>query len=385
LFDDPKPALGNHHHLHAKPRHEKVSYLQATFLVSALILLVSQICSGSSDGLVIVFVSIVLEAIPFMMLGSVVGGLIEVFVNRDRLATMLSHNSWLTVFMAAGAGIVFPVCECAIVPVVRRLIGKGLPLGAAVAYLLGGPIVNPIVAASTALAYLDDLRMVVFRLTFGYIIAVTIGLLMGRKFSLSEAIKDNIEGSDMNALVCGCKEHSHDHCNPSEPFNMTQAGSIMRQHSGVAGIESKDDTAETNDWIDKMGSALTHAMEDFLAVAHYLVIGAFIAALAQTHIDRASFLSLSGEPVLAVLLMMALAVMLNLCSEADAFIASSFRGLTPFSAQLSFMLTGPMLDIKLLLMYQNVFSRNTIIFLASHVLLAVLIVTLGLEVLNGIL
>jgi hypothetical protein len=146
LFDDPKSALGKHHHLHAKPKHEKVAYLQATFLVSALILLVSQICSGSSDGLVIVFVSIVLEAIPFMMLGSVVGGLIEVFVNRERLATMLSHNSWSTVFIAAGAGIVFPVCECAIVPVVRRLIGKGLPLGAAVAYLLGGPIVNPIVA-----------------------------------------------------------------------------------------------------------------------------------------------------------------------------------------------------------------------------------------------
>jgi uncharacterized membrane protein YraQ (UPF0718 family) len=93
-------------------------------------------------------------------------------------------------------------------------------------------------------------------------------------------------------------------------------------------------------------------MDVFLAVGHYLVIGAFIAALAQTHIDRSSFLSLTAAPVLSSVLMMALAILLNLCSEADAFIAASFRGLMPIPAQMAFLLTGPMLDLKLLLMYQ---------------------------------
>jgi uncharacterized membrane protein YraQ (UPF0718 family) len=84
-------------------------------------------------------------------------------------------------------------------------------------------------------------------------------------------------------------------------------------------------------WIDKAGAAFTHAMDDFLAVGHYLVIGAFIAALAQTYIDRSSFLSLTAAPVLSVVLMMALAILLNLCSEADAFIAASFQGLDAHS------------------------------------------------------
>jgi hypothetical protein len=84
--------------------------------------------SGALNSLAIVFVSIVLEAIPFMLFGSLVGGFIEAFVSRERMATFLPKKGWLTVCIAAGAGIVFPVCECAVVPVVRRLIGKGLPV-----------------------------------------------------------------------------------------------------------------------------------------------------------------------------------------------------------------------------------------------------------------
>lgn len=110
------------------------------------------ILAGDNPGVqafALVFVSIVLEALPFMLIGSCVGGLIEVFVNRDKLTALLPRSPWAVTCMAAALGLVFPVCECAVVPVVRRLARKGLPLSAAVAYLLGGPIVNPIVGAST--------------------------------------------------------------------------------------------------------------------------------------------------------------------------------------------------------------------------------------------
>lgn len=136
-------------------------------------------------------------------------------------------------------------------------------------------------------------------------------------------------------------------------------------------------------WIDKTGTAFTHAMDDFLAVSHYLVIGAFTAALAQTYVDRSSFLSLSSTPILSVVLMMALAILLNLCSEADAFIAASFRGLMPAHAQMASMLTGPMFDLKPLLMYQSVFRRRAIVVLSSLILAAVLVVAVGLGVLTG--
>ncbi|MGD8844709.1 MAG: permease [Desulfobacteraceae bacterium] len=363
-----------------------IDYLPALFLAAAIVFLPLGSESSSLNSLAIVFVSIVLEAIPFMMIGSLVGGFIEAFVSRERMATLLPRKGWLTVCIAAGAGLVFPVCECAVVPVVRRLTGKGLPFSAAIAYLLGGPIVNPIVAASTALAYTFDWRIVVLRLSLGYGIAVAIGLLMGRLFTSVEAIKNSGAEFKNNALSCGCHpislEHTHHETRSekSQPFPVitNPAGNSMDCGCGCSHPVS-------DGWVDKAGAAFSHAMDDFLAVGHYLVIGAFIAALAQTYIDRSSFLSLTAAPVLSVVLMMALAILLNLCSEADAFIAASFRGLMPIPAQMAFLLTGPMFDLKLLLMYQNVFTRRAIVVLASLILAAVLVIAVGLEMLNGVL
>ena len=196
---------------HSGPKQGKVEYLPAIFLVAALVFLPTGPKSGSLNTLAIVFVSIILEAIPFMLVGSLVGGFIKAFVSRERMAALLPQKRWLAVCAAAGAGILFPVCECAVVPVVRRLVGKGLPLSAAVAYLLGGPIVNPIVGASTALAYAFNWRIVVLRLSLGYGIAVAIGLLMGRLFTNAEAIKDNGTACSSDALSCGCNHDFLEH------------------------------------------------------------------------------------------------------------------------------------------------------------------------------
>ena len=357
-------------------------YLPALFLAAAIAFLPLDSGSGSLNSLAIVFVSIVLEAIPFMLIGSLVGGFIEAFISRERMAILLPRKGWQTVCLAAAAGLVFPVCECAVVPVVRRLTGKGLPFSAAIAYLLGGPIVNPIVAASTALAYAFDWRIVVLRLSLGYCIAVAIGLTMGRLFTSAEALKDNGVAFKNNALSCGC----HHHADGEASFKAAQGFPVITNQAGNAtdcGCGCSHPVSD--DWVDKAERAFTHAMDDFLAVGHYLIIGAFIAGMAQTYIDRSSFLSLTATPVLSAVLMMALAILLNLCSEADAFIAASFRGLMPIPAQMAFLLTGPMFDLKLLLMYQNVFTRKVIVVLASLVLAAVLAIAVGLEMLYGVL
>lgn len=125
--------------------------------------------------------------------------------------------------------------------------------------------------------------------------------------------------------------------------------------------------------------ALQHASDDFLAVAHYLVIGAAIAALAQTMLERRAVLEFAALPVLPSLAMMFLAILLNLCSEADAFIAASFRGLLPLPSQMAFMLIGPMFDLKLLLMYRTLFTRRAILLLATSILVAVILVSVVLE------
>ena len=302
----------------------------------------------------LVFGSIVLEALPFMLVGSLIGGLIEVFLSREKLTAHLPRHPLALTCVASALGLVFPICECAVVPVVRRLTRKGLPLSAAVAYLLGGPIVNPIVGASTFLAYAGDWRILALRLGTGYAIAVGVGWLMGRLFTHRPALLEeghrHIHGSG-----CGCG-HSHE----PAPSDCT----CGHDHSHA-------DTHAKRSHFARWGAALRHASDDFSAVAHYLILGAAIAAFAQTMVERRAVLELATIPFLPAAAMMTLAILLNLCSEADAFIGASFRGLVPLHAQMAFLLTGPMFDLKLVLMYRTLFTRRAIVTLSILILLAV--------------
>ncbi len=295
-------------------------------------------CMENANSFALIFVSIVLEAIPFMLLGSLVGGCIEVWVSHERLAAILPRQKWLATGLAACAGICFPVCECAVVPVVRRLVNKGLPTSAAIAYLLGGPVINPIVAASTVMAYAGDLTMPFLRLGISFILSVVIGLVMGRIFPDRKAIDTH--------------EHPHIH--------------TCSCCSDVAETSHDQET-----FIDKTVRGISHAREDFLGVGHYLIIGAFMAAIAHTTIDRSAMIAFSRTPFASILIMMAMAIALNLCSEADAFIAASFQGILPMNAQLAFLLTGPMFDLKLLLMYRTLFTPRAILVFSTIILSAI--------------
>jgi uncharacterized membrane protein YraQ (UPF0718 family) len=201
------------------------------------------------------FLAIMVEALPFMLIGSLAGGIIEVFVPVTQVDRIFRSRRFLAVFMAGGMGILFPVCECAIVPVVRRLLGKGIPFNAAITFLLAGPIVNGIVAVSTAIAYRYQWSFVAVRLGLGYAIAVGIGLFLGLFFNR----KNGLLPARMALTTCGC---GHDHGNDNQPLF------IRLRHS------------------------LEHASDDFFDVGRYLVIGAFIAALMRSAIDMNTFLSL---------------------------------------------------------------------------------------------
>lgn len=293
----------------------------------------------------IIFSSIVLEAFPFMLIGALIGGLIEVFISRDTLINFLPKNRFLSIVLAGLLGIIFPVCECAIVPVVRRLLGKGMPLGAAVAFLLGGPIVNPLVFASTLVAYSFSWDVAFLRLFAGYGIAIIVGLLIDGLFTRQQALAEN-----QNQPDCSCG-HDHHHID-----------------------------AEQTSLKNRFTAALSHGAQDFYDICKFLIIGAFIAAALQTFVPRQALVAVMTNPFSAIFLMMTLAVMLNLCSEADAFICASFQPLgIPLSAQLSFMVLGPMLDIKLILMYLTVFSKKMIIALTLLTLFTVGATMLMLE------
>jgi uncharacterized membrane protein YraQ (UPF0718 family) len=245
-----------------------------------------------------------------------------------------------------------------------------------VAYLLGGPIVNPIVAASTTMAYGLDWRVAAVRIALGYGIAVVVGLLVGRLFPRNEMLLPEYPIHEVGH-TCGCGSHGG--------ILQPGLGPILPDHGKDSGIcDCGCLQAAPERWTGRVWAALRHAGNDFLAVGHYLVIGAFIAALAQTYIDRSAFMGLAETPGLSVGFMILLAILLNLCSEADAFIAASFRGLIPFPAQMAFMLTGPIFDIKLLLMYRSLFKPRVIVVLAALILASVLIVSLCFEWLGGL-
>lgn len=319
------------------------------FLVLAMLLLLlgqTPAWNGLVANIAINFLAIMVEAMPFMLVGSCVGGLIEVFVPVAWVERVIRRHRFRAVFLAGAMGLLLPVCECAIVPVIRRLLGKGVPLAAALTLLIAGPIVNSIVAVSTIIAYGYDWLVAAVRLGCGYGIAVTVGLLLGRWFNRENGLLPEWSGAVTTS--CGHQGCSH--------------------------------TMESS-WLTKGRHALEHACDDFLSVGGYLVIGAFLAALIRSVVPMAAFTHLLETPWQAIVIMMAMAVLLNLCSEADAFIAASFRGILPASAQMAFMVLGPMLDIKLLLMYVSVFRKRLIVALAITIPVMVLLTMLGLQTL----
>jgi hypothetical protein len=280
------------------------------------------------------FISIVIEALPFVLLGALVGGVIEVYISPERLSRFFPRRRLPAILTAGLLGIAIPLCECAIIPGTRRLVKKGLPFSAALAYLLAGPIGNPIVAASTAVAYLNDWIVVAARMGGGYIIAVLVALLFARLLPGQKALRPAFVESQDDNDECGCGDDTCVTTNSS-------------QGSG------------------RIVSALRVATEDSLRVGQYLILGAIVAALSQTLLQRQSLLDLGNTEPAAIGVMMTMAVLLNLCSEADAFVAASFRGVLPQAAQLAFMLLGPMLDLKLAGMYLSFVRKRAFLLIAT--------------------
>ena len=196
------------------------------------------------------------------------------------------------------------------------------------------------------------------RLGLGYAVAVTAALVLNRLFPGKSALHDGLEHIAPQPCSCGCEA-------PLQHFSQV-TNAVVRPS-----------------FASRLGQALRHGTADFLGVAQYLIVGAFVAAVAQAFVDRSLLLGLASLPSLSILAMTALAVALNLCSESDAFIAASFSGLMPPAAQMAFMLTGPMFDLKLLLMYQAVFRKRVIAVLAGLVLLLTVGASMSLLVLEG--
>jgi len=271
------------------------------------------------------YLSVLLEGMPFLLFGTLLSGLIDQFLPARMMTRFLPRNAFLGICASGLMGIVFPMCECGIVPVIRRLIGKGLPASSAIAYMLAAPIVNPIVAASTFAAFRGQaaVEFTVLRLVLGFVVAVIGGLAV---------------------------------------HNLS-VGTVLRP-SVLASVAPREDAAPPDGGLwSRLGAAMDAGVKDFLDVAFYFLIGAGVATVFSTAVNQEILLPLAANKWLAVSSMMGLAAILSLCSTSDAFIAATFVAF-PGVAKLAFLVFGPMMDLKLLFIYSAVFNKRFVIGLA---------------------
>ncbi len=272
-----------------------------------------------------IFLGIFIEAAAFLLLGVLMSAVIQVFVTPDMLERWIPQNRVGATFMGVFLGLVFPVCECGSVPAARRLIIKGAPIPLGVAFLLAAPVINPVVFASTWVAFDGDPLIVWGRIGLTILIAAVVALIFSfhpdAASFLTTAIAENM------TLACTV-----------EPVANTKPVPFKA----------------------RLRSMVTHSSSEVFEMGQFVVLGAFLAALAQTIVPQDILLAIGSNPVSSVIVMMTLAVVLSICSTVDAFVALGFANTFGAGSILAFLVFGPMIDIKAVLLFTTTFKQRAV-------------------------
>jgi uncharacterized membrane protein YraQ (UPF0718 family) len=307
---------------------------------------------GQIQSFLNVFISIVWEAMPFIVLGAVIAGILEELLPQRWVTKFLPKSAFPAVVIGGLLGLVFPMCECGIVVVMRRLLRKGLPLSCCIAYMLAGPILNVVVLFSTYVAFKGHKMfpteevgtlgpwMVLMRAGMGFVVAVTTGMIVHWWTKGSTALL--VDSAAPKAIPLGMAE-TEEANGPKKP------------------------------WSQRISNISATALHDFMDIMMFLIIGAMLAAIVKLNITQETVATFSKDyPYFAIPATMFLAIIMCLCSEADAFVAASFTEAS-VSSKLAFLVIGPMLDLKLLLMYTRVFKPKLIGIIVTCTVTQVLI------------
>jgi uncharacterized protein len=279
--------------------------------------------------LVTVFLSIIIQALPFVLIGVFGSAIMQTIVTVEMVENKLTKTAKLPgILLAIGAGFFFPVCDCGVIPVARRLLIKKVPPYMAIAFLVTAPLVNPITVWATATAFGYSLPVTLTRVGMAIVVGFIVALVVSEFF-------------------------------PSMEYLFHQK--VIQELETAASI------SETLSPSAPKGSVITdifaHANDEFLEVGKFLIIGTLIAATIQTIIPKQSLMIMTKNSVISVLVMMLLALCLSLCAEADAFVARSFIYHFPLGSVMSFMVFGQMIDIKNTALLLKSFKLKAIIFI----------------------
>lgn len=316
----------------------------------------------------ILFISIILEALPFVLLGVLISALLQMFVSERTIQRWIPSNPILGVLFSCTAGVIFPLCECGMIPVIRRLMQKGMPAYIAVVFILCGPIINPVVFASTYMAFRSRPEIAYSRMALAFIAAVIIGLVIFR-FAKGNPLREKDA-----VRFAGDAGHHHEAFSPPG-HSYSHSHFHSHPHSNSHPHPHQHGTTKSN----RIVSLLGHASDEFFDMGKYLIFGAFLTALIQTFMEREQLFAIGQGGINSHLFMMGLGYVLSLCSTSDAFVASSFTTTFSTGSLLTFLVFGPMLDIKSTLMLLSAFRAGFVIRLSLLVSVVVLVASLIFE------
>lgn len=324
------------------------------------------------------FLSLLVEAIPFLLLGVLFSGLLLGFVDDRQLIARIPRNPLLGALAGSLIGFLFPVCECGNVPVARRLLMQGVPAPVAIGFLLAAPTINPVVIWATWTAFRDQPEIVVLRVVFSLVTATIIGWV----FSAQKDLRPLLQPSVARAIPLPKPELSEKELLKAETPSLLQSGTFMLgMPGGTVPIESllQDNwkplqTGKTQKSSkpssmfhrvskERLRLLLDTMVQELRELGGVLVIGSAIAAIIQVGTPRELILNLGQGPVSSIIAMLLLAALVSICSTVDAFFALSFAATFTSGSLLAFLVFGPMFDLKGIGLMLSIFRGRAIIYL----------------------
>lgn len=271
-----------------------------------------------------VFVSLIIEGIPFILIGSFISGIIGIIIPKERLIGILPHNKILSCLLVSISGLFLPICDCGTIPIMKSLIKKGVNLGCAVTFMLSAPIVNPICILSTYYAFQGNISVIMYRIISGILIAVICGVIVNFAFKDTSDIFNDQEDSG----YCSC-----DICSGNVDYNKS--------------------------FTDKMFNVIDHSTNEFINVSKYMIFGMFICSIFQCTLTKN--MVNPGDDRSALVIMMTMGFLLSVCSTSDAFIGKGFVSQFSINSVMGFLVVGPMIDIKNVIVLSSFFKKKFIL------------------------
>ncbi|MCT7949848.1 permease [Ancylothrix sp. C2] len=314
-----------------------------------------------------IFLSLLVEAIPFLLLGVLFSGLLLLFVDEAKLVKMMPRNPFLGALAGSSIGFLFPVCECGNVPVARRLLMQGVPAPVAIGFLLAAPTINPIVIWATWTAFREQPEIVVLRVVLSLTIATIIGCVFSAQADLRPVLQPALARAMPRYIPPGKKAidsgETASMLLQSGTYLLGQPGAPLRLDSTMLQPNLIAANSAKKPLADKLRLLADNTIQELRELGAVLVIGSAIAAIIQVAAPRDFILSLGQGPVTSILAMMVLAAVVSICSTVDSFFALSFASVFTSGSLLAFLVFGPMIDLKGIGLMLFLFKKKAIIYL----------------------